>query len=483
MTQVKKIFSGARWAASNTIVTTLVTLAQIPILTRYLEPTDFGIYASIVAITTLASSLAVSAFPDYLIIAEDETGKVRSTLYWLCALVSTSLFLVLLLSAPLLSNWLHEGETTTLFRIASLQVILAGFSESLSATLRKNLHFRDVTRASLTATVSSFVFALIILSFYQDTRVLVYSYIVGSLLSAGLIIIAAEKRNLLPQTTFDYTALEPFFKLGRWRLATYLLNIVNTRFDVVLITWILGPIASGYYFVAWRIMMQPLTKIMPIITQIALPAFSTMKHDRQKMQTGYRRASQLTAFILAPTIFGILILYPLINNTLLGPGWETVSQLVQILSILVLVRIFTPLTGAIMLALQDFKWSFRWQITTFAFTTPSVLLVGLFFPSTEAIALTVSLVQGAILLTMYFTFLNRLEVPNITDNLIDVLAPLTVSAVMGTALWFFKSHLSDALTNPYLAALLVAVGAGIYMILATLFLRRHASVLHSVLTR
>ncbi|MBX7531769.1 oligosaccharide flippase family protein [Qipengyuania sp. 1XM1-15A] len=493
MNKRSQIFSGARWTAMSTVLTALLTVLQIVILSRFLDAAEFGIYASITAVTMLLATLATSGFPDYLVVTKDEDGRIRSTLYWLSAGLSVIVFAVFLALSPALSRLLHDGTTADLFWISGLHILLTGFTENFRASLRKKMRFGIVAKAGLTSTIAGFALSLLLIFFMQDARVLIYSWVFTTGVSAVILLWAAHENAILPQTVFDKSEIRPFYELGRWRTITYVLNIFNQRFDVILITWVLGPTASGFYFVAWRIVMQPLSRIMPIITNLALPVFSDINNDRERMQRAYRKASSLTALILSPVVFGLIVLFPVLNELILGEGWGQVSTLVQILAILVLSRIFTPLTGAIMLALKDFKWSLRWQAIIFALTTPAVLTVGSLSPDTVSLAFTIAIVQAAILLIMYARFLYAFEVSDWRRNVRDVLGPLILGAFMGAVLLTLRPPIDAAISDIALArafggqggslivaAVLAVSGGAIFISGAILFLRRHIDILREV---
>lgn len=461
----------------------MAALAQIAILARFLDAEAFGLYASITAVTVLFSTLATSAFPDYLVVTDDEDGHVRSTLYFLSAGLTALIFTAYFAAAPILSHWLNDGTTKDLLRVSALQILTAGFSENFRASLRKRMHFRPVTIAGIAGTIFGAVSSFVLVAFVQDARALIYSWVLNNLLMAGILAWAAWRHDVLPRRIFDSRQIRPFLALGRWRVLSYVFNALNSRFDVLLISWVLGTSASGVYFLASRIVVQPLSRVTPIITQLALPVFADIGHDRRMMQKAYRRASQLTALILAPLILGLIVIFPLINELILGEGWEEVSDVVQILAVLVLVRVFTPLTGAIMLALKDFTWPLRWQIVLFLITIPSVLVVSHFNPSIYSLAFTVVFVQSAILLIMYVRFLRLFEVPCVRENVMDIVGPLSLGIVMAALLVGARSYLMELLPDLPTAGILVIIGAAIYGACAIFLLKRHTEILREVVFR
>lgn len=474
------VLRGIRWSAAVSVLNTLASFAQVAFLSWYLDPEHFGVFATLLAVIVLLSTVATSAFPDYIIVTKDDHGTIRSTLYWLSLLIATFLYIALFFLAPQLSYFLLDGDRADLIRVAGLGIVLAGLTENFRASLRKALRFRAVAITDLAGAYLGLACALGLSGTLRDERVLVYALLFNQLTAAVLLLAFAAKFALLPRLTFCATELKAFFRPGLWRFSSYLLNTMNARFDILLITWLIGSAAAGSYFVAWRIAVQPLARIMPVLIHTALPIFGRISGDVSTMQIAYQKVMKLLALVLAPLVFAIFAFIPFVAELVLGPSWGEVPILVQVLSIGILVRLLTAMTNVIMLARRDFSWSFRWQALMLVTSTVTCVVASYISPSAFSIALGLTISQSAIFILMYAIFLQKFEVTSVRSNVSGVAMPMFAaftSYLMIKALLEEFVQFHDRFSG---FVIMFLACAAVYAVVSILLMKEHVKILRTV---
>lgn len=479
----ESIYKGARWNVGISLLGTALSLIQIPLLARFLQPEHFGTFGAIFAICTIATTFASAAFADYIIVVDDPDRKIQSTLYWTCATLSVLTYIGIYFTAPILARTFTDGHEVWLLRIAALQVIIAGLTENFRASLRKNLHFKSTAMSNLVGVAAGLVASVFFLLFYRDERVLIYSNLINQLMVALALFWLAIHYALVPTFLVSLAELRRFLRPGAWRLSSYLLNSVNSRLDLILISSLLGTHAAGLYFVAWKIVAQPLTRFLPFITQLALPLFSKRAQDPISLQRAYRTAMSFIAFVLPPMIVISFLVVPYLLDYVLGSGWSEILGVTQVLIVLIMARVFTPLISVVMLSLKDYGWATRWQIAMIVGSATAGFVAFSIQPTLVVTTAGIVLGQSLVLIYMYRVFIIRLNVSNPMNYLLDIVWPIVISVAMLFSVDVLFYALDLEINNGITAGLIVIVCLIYYGLATQIFLRRQSQLFFEILLK
>ena len=118
--------------------------------------------------------------------------------------------------------------------------------------------------------------------------------------------------------------------------ASYLVFNANRSADSILIGWHWGAGPLGLYSRAYNLLMLPVRQLGAPARSVAVPAFSRVQHDPERLARYYLRTANLIMWIIAP-IFGFLFVaaVPVIVLTL-GYRWREAAPVFQILAIFAL---------------------------------------------------------------------------------------------------------------------------------------------------
>jgi polysaccharide transporter, PST family len=118
--------------------------------------------------------------------------------------------------------------------------------------------------------------------------------------------------------------------------ASYLVYNANRSADSILIGWHWGPGPLGLYSRAYNLLMLPVRQLGAPARSVAVPAFSRVQNDPERLARYYLRTANLIMWIIAP-VFGFLFAaaLPIIVLTL-GNRWREAAPVFQILAIFAL---------------------------------------------------------------------------------------------------------------------------------------------------
>jgi PST family polysaccharide transporter len=176
---------------------------------------------------------------------------------------------------------------------------------------------------------------------------------------------------------------------------SYLVFSVTRSADSVLIGWYWGAGPLGLYSRAYNLLMLPVRQLGGPARSVAVPAFSRVQDDPERLARYYLRAANLIMWISAP-IFGFLFVAaePVIVLTL-GNRWQEAAPVFQILAIFALGQLLFESTLWLFVSRGQSKHLLKLSLIVSPIIIGSYA-IGLFF-GIKGVALTGSLVLLAIL--------------------------------------------------------------------------------------
>src|SRR5712691_7787785 len=89
---------------------------------------------------------------------------------------------------------------------------------------------------------------------------------------------------------------------GLYQMGERVLNFANSRLDQVLIGIFIGPHALGLYSLAWNLVLQPVTRLNPVLTRVAFPVFSLAQEEPERLKHGFLTLTWSLAAVNAPIL-------------------------------------------------------------------------------------------------------------------------------------------------------------------------------------
>jgi lipopolysaccharide exporter len=364
---------------------TLITLAAA----RFLPPYDLGLYAIVGLVLGFAFLFADGGLTQAVVSKQDAESEQLSSLHWCNVLVGAAVGVALCLAAPAISVAYAEPRLLDMLWLAALNFAVAPFGQISQALLQKRLSFGTLGRIEIASNAANAIVALLLLDLGAGIYALIVGQFAASLLRSVLLNVAGR---VLARARFRLSASEikPFLRFGFFQVSDRAINFFNARVDQLLIGWLLGPEALGYYSMAWTTIVEPIYRINPIITNVAFPIFARRQDDRAALRRGFLIVTKLLSTTNAPVVFGLAAIAPVAVPLLLGEQWRPTVPLVELLSIVAIARTIYNPVGSLVLAVGRADLSFYRTITQFLVQTPvyAVLLhyTGL-LPSTYFICL------------------------------------------------------------------------------------------------
>lgn len=327
MTSVRKSLV---YSLSGKYLGRVISLASTIIIARLLTPAEVGTFAVASALVMIISEFRMLGANTYLIReASINEAKIRSS-YGLTIIISWSLGVAILITAPYIANFFDLAELKYVFWILSISFFAAPYISIPNALLSREYGFDKITIIGVTGgtcqLASVVIFILLGLSFYSLALSQVVTVLVRTILSLHYTrkykIYRPAFTGLRPIASLGiYTTLGNLFRNAQLSLPDMVLGKMSTPQNV-------GIFSRGLGFINFVS-----ESILSGITPVAMPFLAKSKNSNSDFSTSYCLATSLITFLIWPILIVCSIAsYPAIVF-LFGDQWKESSTIASILAI------------------------------------------------------------------------------------------------------------------------------------------------------
>jgi PST family polysaccharide transporter len=141
-----------------------------------------------------------------------------------------------------------------------------------------------------------------------------------------------------------------------------ILTFFNRRTDDFLIGYFLGPVALGYYTVAYRLLLIMTQLWGQIVGSVAFPAFSCVQKELERLREMFYSATRLTSLVAFPAFLGVFALVPELVPTLFGQQWAPSIPVMQVLTFIGLLHTVLFFQYTVMAGVGKPSWYLGLQV-------------------------------------------------------------------------------------------------------------------------
>ncbi len=429
MSLAKAAAKGVRWTTLSMVVVVIVQMVRLVVLGRILGPEAFGLLAMMLIVIGFAELFSQVGLSEAIIQRPNPTHIELSSLYWLNIMLGGLLYVVLLLITPAVAALYSTPELSQLLPWVALAFLISPWGVQFKALLQKQLHFKPLAIIEILGAVVGTVLAIMLAWRGYGVWSLVWGQLAQSLVVALSLVLVGWQQKMLPSFHFNYMAVKSYLSFGLHLLGSNILNYFNSRIDQLVVGVLLGSQALGYYSMAFNLVLQPVSRINPVLTQVAFPVLTKVRSDRARLKRGYFRMLDLLTSINAPVLMGVAAAAPVLIPVVLGDQWLPIVPLIQILALFSLIRSTGNAGGSLLLACGRADWALYWNLILFAFI-PLTIFVGAKIGGLQGVAWSLLGLQTLLLFAWYYSIVIRLLGRCFSGFIGSMIKPVIFSIIM-----------------------------------------------------
>lgn len=364
----------------------LIQFTSIVVLSRLLGPDDFGLIAMVTAFVALGELIRDFGTSIVGLQRRHLSQQQASNLFWLSVALGAGAALLLIAITPLVVLLYGDDRVSSVMPVLALSVLLNAAAAQFQVHLARAIRFGRFVTVDLASLLSGLILAIIGALNGWGYWALVVQVLTVSVVGLALRWIASGWMPSIPRRDGGNRALVgDSFSFGFAQLLTY----VSSNIDTVVIGARWDAASLGGYTRAFSLLTVPLNSIMGPLTQVVIPTVN-----------GAREEGRSTDSVLLPLQFAlglpVIWIYAMsaavagwLIPFLLGPDWDAVVQIFQILAVGGVVWTFTRVSYWAFISANLGRELVRYNLVTKTFA--SLLILGASFISVEAIAWAVSI--------------------------------------------------------------------------------------------
>ena len=321
-----KTIKGTAWSAADAFLGQGVTFLVGIVLARMLSPDEYGLIGICLIFVNVLNGMVDSGFSNALIRKKDIKDVDYNTMFITNMAISTLLYALLFVCAPIISDFFSRPELTELIRVVGLLMFANALSITQVTILTKRIDFKTKTKASLVSAIAS-GFIGIAMAFVGFG---VWS-LVGQMLSKQILytICLWILNKWWPSLTFSSKSFHYMWGFGWKLLLSGLLNNIWNQLYQVVVGKCYNPATLGQFTKSNEYASIFSSNLSGIIQRVSYPVLSELQDDKERMVEGYRRVIKMTMFI---TAISMISLEPLIY-CMIGPQWHEAATYLPLICI------------------------------------------------------------------------------------------------------------------------------------------------------
>jgi O-antigen/teichoic acid export membrane protein len=340
------------WRAIELAGVKIIFLVRLLILARLLSPDDFGLLA--IAMTAIGFFFSITDFG--MIPALVQRAKINKHHYnaaWTVIVVrAAGIAAIVFLTAPLIANIFHEPRAIPILQVLAIRPLLEASASIRLADLIRDLNFRSLAFVKLSEGVLNTIIA-IGLARYFGVWALVWGALAGTTAYLVMSYLLAPHR---PCLLFDFKAIQPLIRFGRWIFFTGLIVVFGSLVLRVVISRQLGTPQLGLYFLAASLAFLPSEVAEKVTGYVAFPIYARLQSDIHQATRAFRALLTGMSAILFPMGVLIIVLAPSIVQNILGPRWVGTVPVIRILTLVSMIGVLGDAASPILKGLgQPYK--------------------------------------------------------------------------------------------------------------------------------
>jgi lipopolysaccharide exporter len=466
-----RVVTGLTQLSSSTAWVVLVGFIQTVVLSRLLEPRDFGLTAMIWVFLGFAQMFCDAGVTNAIVQRPDITPAQLSTLYWLTLAAGAGIALLCAAATPYMVAYFREPDLGELVPWAALTFVVGAAGQPFEALAKRNLRFDRLALADVLATTLAFAVSAAAAFQGAGALALVFGGLASSLARTSWFV-AGSWTLWRPAIQFRAGDLRSFRRFALFQMGDRIANYVWNNADYFLVGRVLGSGPLGIYRLAYETVVRPLGTLNPMLNVIALPAFAKRQDHQDRLREGLLEMVRMIAVFVFPMMAGLCVLAPLAVETVFGPAWTPAARIIQILAPLGALRCLLNPGSTLLIALGRVDRIFYLNLSLALLAPITYWLVLPLGLETMAFAALV-LLAGVMVASWRSFYWSTIRLSPAT-YLTALLKPGLLSVAMATLVYVVQDASAAVVTSPVVRlALLVMVGTLTYAGLTIAFDRSY----------
>ncbi|EIQ0027461.1 oligosaccharide flippase family protein, partial [Escherichia coli] len=205
----------------------------------------------------------------------------------------------------LISDFYNDQRLTDIIRLISISIVIKSLSVVQSVKISIELNFKAKTIVNFWAVLISGVIAVYMA--YNDWGVyaLIYQTILYSIIVTVLMFFIAK---WIPKLEFSMARAYSLFSFGSKIFVANLVGVISDNSYAILIGKLFSSKEVGFFTQGRNLPDLLSVNLFNILQGVLFPVMSSAQDDKERLLRIYKKSLNMTAFIVLPSMVGLVII-------------------------------------------------------------------------------------------------------------------------------------------------------------------------------
>ncbi len=446
------------WTSLASIVQMVSGLASVIILTRFLLPSDYGLYGIAFMAVAAAEVLTGGVLSSPIEQKPDVSRKDLNTAFWANIVLALAASAVTLPAAALVLGSFGYSEALPVVAAACVLMTVTAAGIVPESLLRREQAFRQLARAGMVSALTGLAAGIALAMMGAGVWSLIGLEAVRRLI---LVTSSCWMSRWRPDGGLDVAVLRGSLRFVSGMLAANALGRIDRLAPQVAATVFFGPEGLGLLAVATRIADQIQAFVAQPVGAMALPVLSSTAQDQPRFHSLMANAWRAIAIISFPMLAGFAAIAPVLVPLAVGDAFAGAGILAAV-TVLAHQRVVSSKVN--IAAAQAAGRALTASASIALSVVTHVLLLLAIAPFGLVALATASLLRGWLTWPFAAGFVKSATGFPISRQAAILLPPLAASLLMGGSVYTMSAPLGALLPPVAVLALLVPAGIFLYVI-------------------
>lgn len=433
----RKILGALGLVTTGKVFAQLLSWSITIVVMRWLTPSDYGLSATIFAVLTLLTALFDYVLITQLVRLPGNVRRRRDAYEGFGLTIAAVSCVVMLTVGQIYGSSRDDDSIKTGMWLMSLYVFLIPLRIGPEAEVLRSMKFSVQLQITLLASIAGALTTLVSAALGAGFHALLFGPIVRELL---LVIGYRLRTSLRFKPSFSPRRLRSVFRRSKPLMATELIGQAGGAAPVLIYAQYFTSTEVGYFSTATYWALVPLSRVMNVVNQVALPVFAATRREIGAVRAEHLLLPiHLMLLVTVPTYIILASMAPELVRVVLGEPWLPMAGMLTLFCLPVPLRsVLAFLAGPLQANAKD-QVLVKMQLAQLACTLlGAYVAIQLPFSSLGAVHVIASTIGLA-----WATAVGAAALALPVEPLVKVAIRTVVIAVIAVAIVFSQKALTD----------------------------------------
>ena len=345
---LKRLAVGTAAMSSVNIFRILAQVLVLPILSRLLSPSDYGIVGIAMPFILFAMMLADAGIGMSLVRTPVSEREEWSTCFWLSVLLGLVLAIIVAGLAPLASSIYSEPSLSPIVMTLAVIVFLQAIFLIPRASQQQAHQFGIIAGSEIASVICGIGTAVVIALSGGGAWALVGQQLAFFVVRVGLALWFTPFRPLF---SFEFHRAKDHLVFGRDLLSTNIVGFFSRSLDNVIIGKALGTAAVGIYSMSFQFARLPMMLISGPLQYVLYAQLTKIKGNPNLIGQAFLVVTRILTILSFPTVGMVAAAHKPVFKIMLSDKWAASGHIFMIVAPFCALQAVTAVGGTIRMIL------------------------------------------------------------------------------------------------------------------------------------